>query len=91
MTSILDDLERLEKEATPGPWPCYADSDIADQITIEGLLRPALPPSDCALIAAMRNHIKALINVARAAEKYLEDCDLLDTKDLREALKELDK
>ena len=76
--SILDQLDELDKAATPGPWPCWADPDIASQISIAairfandppvGLLRPVVMPSDAELIALMRNNIRALIDVARAAE-----------------------
>lgn len=70
--SILDQLDEAEKAATPGPWPSYWDEDIASQIRVNGLIRPIIPQSDAELIALMRNNIRILIDVARAAENYVK-------------------
>ena len=71
---MLDELERLERAATPGPWVdvdphnirhaepnIYAgDQEIADVFS---------STADSALVCAARNALPALLRVARAAQK----------------------
>lgn len=52
----LDELERLEKAATPGPWG-FRTVDIADPDHIP----------DAALIAAMRNALPELLRELKVA------------------------
>lgn len=61
MKSILDQLDEAEKAATPGPWN-YSD----------GCEYPLdCGPGDALLINLARNNIRALIDVARAANNFL--------------------
>lgn len=78
--TVLDELERLSKEATPAEWmPC---GDILRNVAAirtqsEDLFCSYGPMTmraadNAELIATMRNNIEALIQVARAAEGYRE-------------------
>lgn len=82
MTIDLDELERLEREATPGPWVDDADDrpgQIRDVLlayakqhrvaTAWGSAYTATNATeDASLIAAARNALPALIRIARAAK-----------------------
>lgn len=76
--SALDELERLEREATAGPWrngtsvhrTLYGFGN-ADGYTIEMLIGMLDEPADARLIVAMRNRLPALLKVARAAEAFV--------------------
>lgn len=59
----LDELEKLSKEATPGPW--YVPDNNVHPLVING--DKFLTYDDSCLIVAMRNNIDALIKVAKAA------------------------
>lgn len=61
----IDELERLEKAATPGPW--------VEEIGCGEYLWERNAYKDAPLIVAMRNNIKALIECARACEFYADD------------------
>lgn len=68
---ILNELERLSKEATHGPWQ--------KSIGLSGVIPTKnydsafdCGPKDAELIAAMRNNIDALIAVAKAAKYSIE-------------------
>lgn len=69
----LDRLEKLEAEATPGPWSFISHiigGDIrAKQGPIDVCPATAHGTSDGELIAALRNHAPALIAAAREGER----------------------
>ncbi len=76
-TSVLDELDALEKAATAGPW--YRDEpddvharDGADQGRGTSIATAWESNADAALIALSRNHLRALIEVARAAQAHVE-------------------
>lgn len=60
----LDELERLEKAATPGPW--------------EETLRPIQLPEDVMLCRKIRNALPALLECARALEILCIDENMYD-------------
>ena len=62
--TVLDDLERLEREATPGPW-IWTD-----------FLMPRRADRDLTIAAV--NHLPALIEIARAAEAAVNRADQLE-------------
>lgn len=79
--STLDELERLEKAATPGPWYLFfaktLDGEEFDGISSAGggvvsnpqryhLDEPYIKRPDAALIAAARNALSELIKIAKA-------------------------
>ena len=76
--TVLDALDRLEQEATAGPW--IADRDLAEYDAglhnvwhpirggLSAVAHDIFPFDDAVLIALSRNHLRALIEVARAAE-----------------------
>ena len=73
MSKVLDELERLSKAATPGPWYCDFDAN-GFYVIFKSNKTPNI--TDAELIEAMRNNIDNLITVARAAsavEKLCED------------------
>ncbi len=101
-----DELDRMEKEATAGPWLNYHSSIEADrQIIVRVDIDEAKSPEDGNLIAELRSHARALIDVARAAEEqldYLVELDSLayellppiwnkTTEKLKKALERLEK
>lgn len=99
----IEELREIAKVRTPGEWPCWSDADIAQQITLDGLLRPVVVSSDAEFIATMANHIGALLDVAEAALDhlpYIASGDLfgagkysehnISAHKLREALKKLE-
>jgi len=57
---ILDELERLEREATPEPWEIGCTYHHT---------------KDAPLIAAMRNNIKTLIDCARSLDELIKIID----------------
>jgi hypothetical protein len=74
--SILDQLDEAEKAATPGPWV----SDVQSVTVSYNLPSPyqhnvafGSTPKHAELIALMRNNIRALIDVAKAAEALKEN------------------
>lgn len=81
---VLDELERLSKAATPGPWKTEAtERENSDWVhfnykSLHGYVLSVYGShitankNDAELIAAMRNSIDALINVARAAQMHIE-------------------
>jgi hypothetical protein len=76
----LDELDRLEKEATSGPW-FYRPGTFHSE-------------ADGKLIAELRNHARALIDVAKYAKNLLSECcensrDLHWMLELEEALERL--
>lgn len=76
MTIDLDELERLEKEATPGPWEYLWIDNYGDDLKIARSDDSVLITNqDNALIAALRNALPELIRLAkigREAEKKSE-------------------
>ena len=75
--SVLDDLERLDKAATPGEWKygnvfkdkCYANGELVFQERDGWNAKQ----DDRDLIAASRNALPALLRLARAAEQSVKD------------------
>lgn len=74
----IDELARLEREATPGPWLTDPVEDYDDSIhevygpsyTVHGrrsatVISQCAPPKDAALIAAARNALSRLIAEVR--------------------------
>jgi hypothetical protein len=89
---ILDELEAAEKAATPGPWGQSHDScHIAFRPNSNGSLGDYHFASihgwkdeatnNGKLIALSRNHIKALIDCARALEMYADRWNWLNGSD----------
>jgi hypothetical protein len=79
----LDELERLEQEATPGPWEAFTFYGTPPQrITVkledsEGSVEYAelgnfQSKTNTLLAAAARNALPALLRVARAAQAYAD-------------------
>ncbi len=73
MTTIsedwLDELDKLEKAATPGPWGTnMGNKDTIDMVWHEGTDVAVLSaePKDCALVAVLRSHARELIDMAKA-------------------------
>lgn len=67
-TMDLDELERLHREATPGPWRCVEHSYGGCKVTNEEG-DAILLEDDFRLIAAMRNALPKLISRARLYEQ----------------------
>ena len=65
-----DELRRLEKAATPGPWAVESDGVYNDtrSYMVVPLGDSEQDDADAALIAAMRNALPALLDVAEAAQ-----------------------
>jgi hypothetical protein len=86
MTDAITKLRALHEAATPGPW--RQDDGGADDWIVAGPCgefiadigwlgavnsdAPARPDEDSALIAAARNALPALLDIAEAARAYLE-------------------
>ena len=75
---MLDELERLHKAATPGPWTVDDSTsglgyDI-DQLPC-GVRKPFAHLADAAFIAAARNALPALLRVVYAARDYQQAYD----------------
>lgn len=73
---ILDELDRLEREATAGPWnntksEVYYEGCVTIAVSRAGT-DPKFREQDAKLIAYSRNHLRALIEIARAADKYIK-------------------
>jgi hypothetical protein len=68
---VLDRLVELEKAATAAPWEDYK-SHLPGLSTPDGGMRlmAGCSDDDRALIALSRNHLRALIEVARAAWQF---------------------
>ena len=73
----IDDLERLEKAATPGPWEGknfrVFNREMCSIVAWNGSnkqSRTQQAEDDIAIIAALRNAAPALLRVARAAAEY---------------------
>jgi len=75
--NILDRLDELEREATPPPWEHDDGPEgqwdrvyVTAERWIDASHDQLEAQADAALIALSRNHLRALIDVARAAEAY---------------------
>ena len=70
--SALDALDRLEREATAGPWKVEYRQGAPGRmlVTAPTLWNVWDNPPDAALIALSRNHLRALIEIARVAAAY---------------------
>lgn len=108
--TILDELERLSKEATPGPWDArvneFSNTARPRHIWCEhgwtGRFYGEYGAVNADFVAAMRNNIDALIQVARAAQSIVKahytdatckDCtgETNHVEQLLESLERLDK
>jgi len=69
----LDRLDALEREATEGPW--FDMLGLGNKVAVRttGLNVQHMPatPEDVRLIALSRNHLRALIDVSKAAAEYV--------------------
>lgn len=81
MPNLLDTLEALERQATPGPWAIHTDLRkwvMNDDPRAEwGINRD----NDAAFVVAARNAFPALLRMARAADRLLsldDRCDYVD-------------
>ena len=105
MSELLDELERLSKAATPGPWALKHKvvDDLHEQsnhkvnyYNVVSRLGTTViscnwENADLKAIVLMRNHIDALIKVARAAEKCLTACPCDNCETMRKSLAELER
>lgn len=72
--TVLDRLDALRTEATPGPWiedAGYRVRDAAGVVITEGKHMTGWNGRDSALIVAAVNALPALLRIARAAEVAL--------------------
>lgn len=73
MNEILHKLDEVERRSTPGPWSVedswYDDEPTIPQINIGD---NHLNQPDAELIVLARNNIRALIDIAVAAEKVTQ-------------------
>ncbi len=78
----LDELEKLEKAATPGPWDKISKMDGYTAIGAKTLIArvfsevfrdQATETANANLIAGLRNAAPQLLEIARAAEKVSLD------------------
>lgn len=85
---VIERLRELEKAATPGPWD---EDDIGDITGLHGRCVCDFVPmaADRGLIAANRNALPALLDVAEAAANCRTRGDSLDWKALDKALADL--
>lgn len=71
MTSILERLRELEQTATPGPWHVGSTGLIKHHAmwiaSMSGSMSNPAIATDAALIAAARNHLPQLLDIAEAA------------------------
>jgi hypothetical protein len=85
---LLDELERLEREATPGPWERRGEPfdrhAVLDARQTEIADGPCERRHDLNLIAALRNAAPALLSTARLASARLAE-----VRRLREVLPKL--
>lgn len=65
--SVIDRLDRAEQGATPGPWTSDSYELGAAISGIEVFLGELETARDAEFVAVSRNHIRALIDVAKAA------------------------
>lgn len=79
---MLDDLERLERAATPAPIGIDRDGEIfplnaAGEFVIEGEIAAMVSdnPNDGPLFVQGRNALPALLRVARAAGEAIAESD----------------
>jgi len=99
----LDQLRELSKAATPGPWTSswnrHGDGYVRSRhhgmqylLDVEYNYAPGQDVlADAALIAAMRNHFEALLDVAEAARELAQSADQRDwTPALGDALARLE-
>lgn len=80
----IDRLEALDRAATPGPWQVgygytdrgglYTSIEAADGVT-EVLGENSPTDADAALIAAMRNALPHLLEVAKLARQVIAELD----------------
>lgn len=70
---ILDELERLSKAATPGPWEKRSWASLQTKSTFQHVADCFRHPKDAELIAAMRNNIDQLIEIAKAASYLIKN------------------
>lgn len=78
----LDELRRLSREATLGPWVDGGEVGDLHYVNCNKLLtNTGLPTAiatrieaDAKLIAAARNNLDALLDVAEAAKKFIDVC-----------------
>ena len=77
--TVLDDLERLEQEATPGSWSPGTYEGIPRIFwdrgngtvaiaTVHDLVSIGKPDANAAFLAAARNYLPVLIDIARTAK-----------------------
>lgn len=69
----IKELRRIESEATPGGWTYVEDIDgwyIEGRNHTVTVLESAMIEKDAIIIAVMRNHLVALLDVAEAAKVY---------------------
>ena len=74
-TTILDDLDSAEKAATAGRWEKVTSKDVFPAVVSCGVATVGMDfenEQDAELIALMRNNIRALIDVAKAAEEAVK-------------------
>lgn len=105
--SLLDDLDKAEKAATPGTWTGNTKVGlqfIGKTVAASGPVHHfdnspedwacKAANNDATLIRLMRDNIRALIDVAKAAQKALPhlSCQMYDCTscDLKEALDKLE-
>ena len=69
--TIIEQLEQAEANATKGPWNGSLDYVTAIG-TVEQDIALYVSPKDAEFIALCRNHIRALIEVAKSAKEYIE-------------------
>lgn len=98
--SVLDELRALEAQATPAPWTWDEDGDLMaeweleprDGTVVAGIGSSGDRPTDAdaAFIAAARNVLLALLDIAEAASRLCADDHLIvDITELRNALARL--
>lgn len=78
--ALIDNLERLEAESTPGPW----DEPVGDELmALAGPVGNTTNHHDAAFICASRNALPSLLKAIRAgialmdAKKFQYECDSL--------------
>jgi len=103
----LDELERLSKAATPAPWKLDPSDDdwnvnprnkdiVSGDEAVVCRESGCYPPTegDAAFIIAARNHIDALLEIARAAQRLgcgnAFGCDMEGREELDAALAKLE-
>jgi hypothetical protein len=97
MNDALKRLRALEKAATPGPWAVedgksvvamFGDVDVYAQSVSS---TRAVDESDAALVAAARNALPLLLDVAEAAQKHDNDWGVdIDCESIRNVRAALD-